>query len=76
MFSIKLTISIPDLDRHWIEIPCARCRLETAVTLGEVRLGGFTICRGCHANVHLVDDMASYHRIKRRFENIFSRFGR
>lgn len=72
MFSINFKFSFPDLDRRWIELPCPRCQLETSVTLGEVRLGGFAICRGCHANIHLIDHLGSYHRAKRRLEAAFA----
>lgn len=69
MFSIKITaeVSVPNLDRHWVDVPCPVCELTTPATMGAVRCGDVIVCRGCHANVRLHDQMASFHRFKRRF---------
>jgi hypothetical protein len=77
---IKLTVSgsFPDLDRHWIEVECPHCRLETPALLRDVRIGGVIICRGCKANIRLVDHLGGYQRARQRFaqafEQMFSAF--
>ncbi len=76
MFELTVSVQIPELDRQGIEIDCPVCALETRVTLGEIRLGGVTICRGCHANVWLEDYLGEYHRCRKRFIEIFEAFGR
>jgi hypothetical protein len=68
MFSVKITVSIPNLDRHPTAIPCPLCGLTTPSTLGAIRLGDTIVCRGCHANIRLHDHMAGYQRFKRFFE--------
>jgi hypothetical protein len=62
------TLRFPDLDRHWIEVDCPRCRLATPVTLRDVRSCGVVICRGCKADIRLSDHLGEYHRIRRRLE--------
>lgn len=76
MFSVSISMHIPELDRAVLEVPCPVCALETRVTLGEIRLGGFTICRGCHANVRLEDHLGQYYRARRRFLDAFASFRR
>lgn len=75
MFSVSISVQIPELDRIALEIDCPVCALSTRVTLGDIRLGGVTICRGCHANIRLEDHLAQYHRARRRLMNAFATFG-
>lgn len=76
MFKMTVTGSFkaPDLDRHWIDIDCPRCRLSTPASLRDVRLGATIICRGCKANIRLIDHIGEYHRIRRRLERTFRGF--
>jgi hypothetical protein len=69
VFSVTITtkVTIPNLDRQWIEIPCPLCELTTPTTLGAIRWSDVVVCRGCHANIRLIDHMASFHRFKRKF---------
>lgn len=76
MFSLSITVSFPDLDRQWIDLSCPRCRLETAVALGEIRRCEIIICRGCHANIYLQDHLGSYHRAKRQIELAFAQLAK
>jgi hypothetical protein len=76
MFGLSIRISIPNLDRREIDIPCPRCRLRTTATLGDVRVGGFIICRGCKANLNLRDRLGAYHSFRRQFERMFSQLAR
>jgi hypothetical protein len=70
MFKLTISVSVPELDRRWIEIPCPRCELETPVTLGSIRLGDVVVCRGCHSNIRLQDQMAALHSFRRRFTKL------
>lgn len=67
MFKVTLSVTVPNLDKHWISIPCPVCDMETPVTLGAVRLGDVVVCRGCHANIRLQDHLGALHRFERRF---------
>jgi hypothetical protein len=71
--------ALPDLDRRWIDVDCPHCKLATPVTLRDVRVGAVAICRGCKANIHLVDHLGQYQRAKRNFDRslraMFARFG-
>jgi hypothetical protein len=75
MVSLHVTgsFSLPDLDRRWIDVDCPSCRLATPVTLRDVRLGSVVICRGCKANVRLIDHLGEYHRVRRRLERTLGR---
>lgn len=46
-----------DLDRIEIEVCCPRCHFYGPANLKQVRLGDIVICRGCKANISLVDYM-------------------
>lgn len=71
MISVQVTGGLPDLDRHWIDVDCPHCRLATPASLRDVRLGNVIICRGCKANVRLVDHLGEYHRVRRKLERAF-----
>jgi hypothetical protein len=70
---IKFTISwtVPDTDKFEIEYPCSICRLETTITLGQVRREEYFICRGCHSTIKVIDQLGGVQRFTRRFQNIF-----
>jgi hypothetical protein len=70
MFSISIKVTIPNLDKRVIEVPCPVCKLHTWVRLGEIRRRDFAICRGCHANILLVDHLGQLHRFTRSFARI------
>lgn len=72
MFSVKVTGSFPDLDRQWIDVDCPCCRLETPAALRDVRLGNVIICRGCKANIRLIDHLGQYHQMRRKLERAFN----
>jgi hypothetical protein len=63
---VKVTGRLPDIDDHWIDVSCPRCPLTTEASLRDVRLGNVIICRGCKANIRLVDHLGEYHRARRR----------
>lgn len=79
MFSVRVTGTFPDLDRHWIEVDCPHCRLATPASLRDVRLGNVIICRGCKANIFLVDRLGEYQRVRGKlmaaFNGLVSAFG-
>src|SRR5690242_16645084 len=68
VFSVKVSVTVPNLDLLGMEVPCPLCELTTPTTMGSIRLSRTIICRGCHANIRLQDHMASFHRFKRMFE--------
>lgn len=72
MLRVTVSRTFPELDRHSLEVPCPRCRLSTAVFLRQVRLGDVVVCRGCKANIRLVDHMGDYHRARRRINDAFN----
>jgi len=71
MLNITITISgsLESFDRHEIEIECSRCRLNTWVTLAQIRRRDFTICRGCHWTISLQDHLGSVHRAVRGLDD-------
>jgi hypothetical protein len=71
MFKISISVTVPNLDKRWIDVPCPLCALETAVTLGAIRLGDVVICRGCHANIRLQDHLGALHKFERWFKRAF-----
>ena len=75
-FSFSIKVSIPDLDRHPIEVECPVCQLHTWVKLGEIRRRDFVICRGCHANILLEDHLGQVHRFVRSFEQMLQGMGK
>ncbi|MCZ7554587.1 MAG: hypothetical protein M5U05_18750 [Anaerolineales bacterium] len=56
---MKLTISwqAPNTDTWELDYPCPICRLETTVTLGQLRQEEYIICRGCHSTIKLIDQL-------------------
>lgn len=71
MFKITLKITLPELNRYPIEIQCPRCELHNWVTLAEVVRRDYVICRGCHANILLIDHLGSFQRFIHDFEKAF-----
>lgn len=69
MIDISIYVEIPNFDRRYVEVPCPLCRIETWVTLGDIRRRNYAICRGCHANILLEDHMGSLHRALRRIKS-------
>lgn len=69
---ISINFEIPDFDKHEIEIQCTVCRLHNWVKLGEIRRRDFTICRGCHYNILLVDHLGKYQKFIRSLEKTFN----
>jgi transposase-like protein len=73
--SLRVEVHVPELDRRVIDVPCPRCELETPVQLGEIRRGDIIICRGCHSNVRLEDELGGMHRARVRLRRILGRLG-
>lgn len=76
MFSISMSVSIPNLDNIPLDVDCPVCRLELRAQLRDVRLGRVLVCRGCKRNVHMIDHMNQLRVFKQRFERILNSFGR
>ena len=73
MFKLSISVTVPNLEKRWLRIPCPVCELETPVTLGAIRLGDTIICRGCHANLRLDDHLGALHRFERWFARTLKR---
>jgi len=71
MLSISVSATFPDLSHIELQVPCPICRVSTPVTMGRIRRQEMTICRGCHANVSLVDARASARRSQQKLERSF-----
>lgn len=67
---ITLTYSLPDIDKMEIQFPCPNCKLNTSITLGQVRREEYFICRGCHATVRAIDHMGGVQQLKRKMNNL------
>ena len=67
---------MPQLDRLRIEVPCPICGLLTWVTLGEVRMRDFAVCRGCHSTLLLEDYLGNVHRFVRGTERLIRGWSR
>ena len=75
MISFSIKIQLPNLDKHPIEIPCPICKLHTWVTFGEIKRGDFVICRGCHANIILIDHLGKVKRFEQDLIRTLQNFG-
>jgi transposase-like protein len=71
MLNFSITIQLPDLDRHEIEIDCPICKLSNWVKIGEIRRRDYVVCRGCHANLLLEDHLGQVQRFTQEFEHLF-----
>jgi peptide subunit release factor 1 (eRF1) len=56
------------LDKTTIDIHCPQCDFINEVTLGQIRLQEITICRGCKANIELIDSNNSVRKAKETIE--------
>ena len=73
--SIRMSGSVPELDRKWFAVDCPVCRLATPAQLGDVRHRRIIICRGCKSNIRLVDGLGSYARARQRIRSMLRRLG-
>ena len=48
-----------ELDYCTVDVECPDCDFTSTVTFRESRLQDVIICRGCKANIHLVDHMGT-----------------
>lgn len=67
MFSIKVEVTIPDFNKHPIEIDCPYCGLHTWVTLGEIQRREAVVCRGCKVMFVMEDHLG---QVKRTIKTI------
>lgn len=58
-----------DLDEAQININCPKCGFANSVTLGDVRAQKVIVCRGCKANIRLVDKNASLDKAKKDIDD-------
>jgi hypothetical protein len=74
MISLKLTVTGKPLNlgRHQIEISCPRCRLHTWMAISDALNHNILICRGCHANLLLNDNLGSLRRSLRSLDSAFN----
>ena len=76
MFKLSVQVTVPNLDRLEASIPCPRCRLETKVSLGQIRRRDYVVCRGCYINLHLIDHMGSVHRVQKKISRMLKKLER
>lgn len=67
---------MPDFDKYSIEVDCPYCKLDTWVTIGEIKRNDFTICRGCHRNIILEDHLGSVTRGFRNIHDLLKNLGK
>ena len=72
MFKLTISVTVPELDRRWIEIPCPLCELKTPVTLGSIRLGDVIVCRGCHLRVLFPKKIKTYGELRQVLASKFA----
>ncbi len=71
MLTIQMSFQVPNIDEWDFEYPCPICRLETTVTLGQVRREEYFICRGCHSTIKIIDQLGDVQHLKQSIEGIF-----
>lgn len=55
-----------DLDPIEIDMECPRCSFYNTASIRQIRLNDVLICRGCKANLQLLDYMASVTTARQR----------
>ena len=65
---------MPDFSKHEIEIDCPSCKLGNWTTLGAIKRRDYIICRGCHSNILLDDNLGGVQRFLSKMNNIFKDF--
>jgi len=50
-------VEMLDLDSLSLDTVCPRCRFWNDFTVRQVRLRDVIICRGCHSNIQLEDEL-------------------
>jgi transposase-like protein len=70
---LKIEFHVPEIntDEWEIHFPCPYCKLETPVTLGQVRHEEYFICRGCHRTIKAIDQLGDTQRLRDDMRNIF-----
>ena len=76
MFDLKVTVTMPDLSRRWLDVPCPRCSVATPVQFRDIELRRVIVCRGCKSNIRLVDQWDSFYRMRRKLEDMIRNMGR
>lgn len=71
MIKIEFSFTPPDTDAWEIDFPCPICKLETPITLGQVRREEYFICRGCHSTVKAIDHMGNIQNLRTQMQNLF-----
>ncbi len=72
MINFKITFNPPNTDKWEFEFPCPICRLETTITLGQVRREEYFICRGCHSTIKAIDQMGGTQNLKHVMGNLLT----
>jgi len=57
-----------DLDNVSIQVQCPRCEFYNSFFMKQARLQDVIICRGCHCNIFLNDQIGECQKVIRRVE--------
>jgi hypothetical protein len=71
VIKFEVSFQAPDTDKWGVEFPCPICKLETPITLGQIRREEYFICRGCHSTIKAIDHMGGIHQIRGIMGNLF-----
>lgn len=62
-----------DLDPISVDLVCPRCNFYNPATIKQIRLNDVIICRGCKANIQLVDQMGEVGKAQRQIQESFAK---
>lgn len=74
MFSIKVSVQGDPgriLDKQTLSFPCPSCGFYNDIFFRQVVLRDTIICRGCHANIRLDDQMDEARKARKKIRAIF-----
>ena len=67
---------MPSFEEVEIDFTCPVCRLDTAVTLGQIQRGDYVICRGCHRTIKLIDQLGGIQNLTEAVSNLFEKWAK
>lgn len=73
MMKISFSFTPPNTDNWEIEYPCSICKLDTTITLGQVRREEYFICRGCHSTIKTIDHLGGVQNLNQTMRDMLKR---
>lgn len=61
-----------DLDPIMLDLTCPTCDFYNPATIRQIRLNDVIICRGCKANIQLVDYMGEVGKARQQLKKVFA----